>query len=92
MMEWRTGKKGNKFLIDTDAPTVVKNGFTNLPTYKLNSSEYGMVQHEMNTWFHNRYIGKTITLTSIRNYTYMIEIYEYNEYRVVKKEKIKSRK
>lgn len=91
MMEWKTGKNGNKFLIDTDKPRIYKDGYTNYPTCKLSKNEYGMVYHEMNKWFHNRYVGKTITLSSIRNHTYMVEIYDYNEYRIVKKAKIKSR-
>ncbi len=91
-MQWRTGKKGNKFLIDTDAPIIYKNSYTNLPEYKLNPKEYGMVIHEMNNWFRNRHIGKTITLSSIKSHTYTIEIYGYNDYRIIGKKKIVSRK
>lgn len=46
-------------------------------------AERKMVEHEINTYYHTRYEGKSHVLAPIGNCTYEVEIYGFDEYRIV---------
>lgn len=59
---------------------------------RLPKDEYGMVVHEINNWYHNKYQNKRIIITNIGNYTYHIINNGFNDYVIYERKPITNRK
>lgn len=55
------------------------------PTYILPAKEYAIVQSEINTWYHYRFVGKKSCTVEIGDYIYAFKNHGFDKCRVVGK-------
>mgnify|MGYP002853924109 CR=1 FL=1 len=66
---------------------------SHIPTVKLSSEEYEIVRHAMNQFIYNstdtEYMKRGVVTKEVRNHMYTVVNYGFNNYRVIKRKRIK---
>lgn len=69
-------------------PEMVNYSTKNIPTVRLPKDEYAQVMSELNTNLTKEQLSQPIVMKAIGNYLYTVEVYGFDDYRIIGKKRI----